>query len=206
MSSGTSARATDPSGRSIPRTQRIRKKRETRSLSSTSFRRASTIPSSRARGAGRGAMGRARISGPALLLGEPDRRTRRNDAPRKHAPSMGRGSPKRLPRAPRLVRKAFRGGESPAPRRPRRREPPERDRRPLDRARRSRPSDPDGDALTYRWFVYPEAGTYRGAVTIEGAESPVARCLAPASAPPKRSTSSSPSRTAAILRSRATPG
>jgi hypothetical protein len=28
-------------------------------------------------------------------------------------------------------------------------------------------SDPDGDRLTYSWFVYPEAGTYSGAVRIE---------------------------------------
>lgn len=27
-------------------------------------------------------------------------------------------------------------------------------------------TDPDGDALVYRWWVYPEAGTYRGAVRL----------------------------------------
>jgi hypothetical protein len=30
--------------------------------------------------------------------------------------------------------------------------------------------DPDGDQLTYRWFVYPEPGTYRGKVRIPGAQ------------------------------------
>jgi hypothetical protein len=33
-------------------------------------------------------------------------------------------------------------------------------------------SDPDGNRLTYRWFVYPEAGTYRGEAKIEGGDSP----------------------------------
>jgi hypothetical protein len=32
-------------------------------------------------------------------------------------------------------------------------------------------TDPDGDSLSYFWFPYPEAGTYRGAVTINGAEN-----------------------------------
>jgi hypothetical protein len=30
-------------------------------------------------------------------------------------------------------------------------------------------TDPDNDQLSYRWWVYPEAGNHRGAVTIEGA-------------------------------------
>ena len=29
-------------------------------------------------------------------------------------------------------------------------------------------SDPDDDALTYRWFVYREAGTYMGQLDIQG--------------------------------------
>jgi hypothetical protein len=39
--------------------------------------------------------------------------------------------------------------------------------------------DPDGDDLAYRWYVYPEAGTYRGEVTIEGATSERATVVAP---------------------------
>ena len=31
--------------------------------------------------------------------------------------------------------------------------------------------DPDGDALSYRWYVYPEEGTYCGEVIIEGADT-----------------------------------
>ena len=31
--------------------------------------------------------------------------------------------------------------------------------------------DPDGDSLSYFWFLYREAGTYQGAVNIEGAEN-----------------------------------
>jgi hypothetical protein len=32
-------------------------------------------------------------------------------------------------------------------------------------------TDPDGDALSYEWFVYPEPGTYRGVVRVEGAST-----------------------------------
>jgi CubicO group peptidase (beta-lactamase class C family) len=34
--------------------------------------------------------------------------------------------------------------------------------------------DPDGDKLAYEWFVYCEAGTYEGAVTLTNTSSPVA--------------------------------
>lgn len=40
-------------------------------------------------------------------------------------------------------------------------------------------SDPDGDGLAFRWWVYPEAGTYRGPLAIQGAEEPVACLVAP---------------------------
>ncbi len=33
-------------------------------------------------------------------------------------------------------------------------------------------SDPDGDPLAFRWYVYPEAGTYKGEIAIPDAESP----------------------------------
>ncbi|HUT94838.1 MAG TPA: nucleoside hydrolase-like domain-containing protein [Thermoguttaceae bacterium] len=33
-------------------------------------------------------------------------------------------------------------------------------------------NDPDGHELTYHWWVYPEAGTYRGKPTLDGANSP----------------------------------
>ena len=39
--------------------------------------------------------------------------------------------------------------------------------------------DPDGDTVSYRWFVYPEAGTFRDDVRIEEAASPQAWFLAP---------------------------
>ena len=32
--------------------------------------------------------------------------------------------------------------------------------------------DPDGHELTYQWWVYPEAGTYRGRPTLDGSNSP----------------------------------
>jgi len=42
-------------------------------------------------------------------------------------------------------------------------------------------SDPDGDRLTYAWFLYPEAGTYSGAVRITG-EGSLVRVRIPADA------------------------
>lgn len=44
-------------------------------------------------------------------------------------------------------------------------------------ARQSR--DRDGDALSFAWFVYPEAGTYRGAVEVRDSTSAVAGVVAP---------------------------
>jgi hypothetical protein len=35
----------------------------------------------------------------------------------------------------------------------------------------ARAGDPDGDALSYRWWPYQEAGTYKGSVTIRNADS-----------------------------------
>jgi hypothetical protein len=32
-------------------------------------------------------------------------------------------------------------------------------------------TDPDGDSLSFYWFQYPEAGSYQGTVTIDGAEN-----------------------------------
>jgi hypothetical protein len=38
--------------------------------------------------------------------------------------------------------------------------------------------DPDGDNLNYRWWVYPEAGTYKGEVTITNAtEASISFCV-----------------------------
>lgn len=39
--------------------------------------------------------------------------------------------------------------------------------------------DPDGDRLSFQWWVYPEAGTYQGMYTITGADQPVVRLQAP---------------------------
>jgi hypothetical protein len=41
-------------------------------------------------------------------------------------------------------------------------------------------TDPDGDELTYRWFVYPEAGNYPGEVSIAGQGSKAAELTIPA--------------------------
>lgn len=43
-------------------------------------------------------------------------------------------------------------------------------------------TDPDGDALTYQWWVYPEAGTYTGAVRLAGPDAPEAHLSVPADA------------------------
>lgn len=43
-------------------------------------------------------------------------------------------------------------------------------------------TDPDGDRLSYRWSVYGEAGTYRGKVAVDGADSPRAVVRVPADA------------------------
>ena len=40
-------------------------------------------------------------------------------------------------------------------------------------------SDPDGDDVSYHWFVYKEAGTYKGDVTIENSDTPQASFVAP---------------------------
>jgi len=40
-------------------------------------------------------------------------------------------------------------------------------------------SDPDGDPLDFQWIVYPEAGTYDGAISLQGATAPQARFQAP---------------------------
>lgn len=39
--------------------------------------------------------------------------------------------------------------------------------------------DPDGDALSYRWITYPEAGSYRGLLAIQSADTPEASFVAP---------------------------
>jgi hypothetical protein len=44
----------------------------------------------------------------------------------------------------------------------------------------SRSEDPDRDALSYRWYLYPEAGSYRGAVAMEGASTSRAIITTPA--------------------------
>ncbi|MDB5310182.1 MAG: hypothetical protein JWO38_4384 [Gemmataceae bacterium] len=43
-------------------------------------------------------------------------------------------------------------------------------------------SDPDGDRLTYRWFVYPEAGTYGKAVRLTDSETETASLTVPSDA------------------------
>ncbi len=43
-------------------------------------------------------------------------------------------------------------------------------------------TDPDGDRLSYRWWQYQEAGTYRGKAAIDDAAQPKARLTLPADA------------------------
>ena len=40
-------------------------------------------------------------------------------------------------------------------------------------------TDPDGDALSYKWWIYNEVGTYPGAVSIANSRSRVASLVAP---------------------------
>lgn len=40
-------------------------------------------------------------------------------------------------------------------------------------------SDPDGDVLSYRWWIYLEAGTYGGALEMSGDSTPRVRIVAP---------------------------
>ncbi len=51
-------------------------------------------------------------------------------------------------------------------------------KRALDRVLQERGQP--GYALAHRWFAYPEAGTYAGAIEIEGADSQGASFVAPA--------------------------
>jgi hypothetical protein len=46
-------------------------------------------------------------------------------------------------------------------------------------------SDPDGDGLSYRWWVYPEAGSFRGEVSIESPGAARAVLVAPQVASPE---------------------
>jgi dienelactone hydrolase len=43
-------------------------------------------------------------------------------------------------------------------------------------------NDPDGDRLHFQWFTYPEAGTYRGRVTLAGTNSAAVQVTIPADA------------------------
>jgi hypothetical protein len=43
-------------------------------------------------------------------------------------------------------------------------------------------SDPDGDRLSYRWFVYPEPGSYRGEAAVRDADAARATLDVPADA------------------------
>jgi hypothetical protein len=43
-------------------------------------------------------------------------------------------------------------------------------------------TDPDHDRLSYRWFYYPEAGTYSGSIAIQSPDASVAQVTIPADA------------------------
>ncbi len=45
--------------------------------------------------------------------------------------------------------------------------------------------DPDGNEVSYRWFIYEEAGTFKGSVEIEDSTSPEARLVVPQVEEPK---------------------
>jgi hypothetical protein len=40
-------------------------------------------------------------------------------------------------------------------------------------------TDPDGDAISYRWFHYPEAGGSEAPLALTGADSPEVTLVAP---------------------------
>jgi hypothetical protein len=46
-------------------------------------------------------------------------------------------------------------------------------------------SDPDGDKVSCRWFVYHEAGTLKGEVELQNSTAPEAHFVAPSAAEPK---------------------
>ena len=46
-------------------------------------------------------------------------------------------------------------------------------------------SDPDGDRLSFRWFVYPEAGTYAKDVPLSDATAETTALMLPADAAEK---------------------
>ena len=43
-------------------------------------------------------------------------------------------------------------------------------------------TDPDNDALAFRWFPYPEAGTFKGTIAIQQADQNVAHVTIPVNA------------------------